>query len=498
MKKKMFFFRIFPFFLLILLAFQMPSCKETPIPEPTVQYGKIKGKVKDLNGIALSNVTISAEGLNDTITNANGEFFYEKVEVKTYTLKASKTGYLIGNLDVKVVADKTVEPLIQLKLGDKPTVSTNTVEKINMTKAEVSGRLNAIGSSEITEYGHCWGTTSNPTVEENSITNFGTSNTVNQPFTSNLEDLTPNTQYYVRAYAENNFGIVYSSQVTFQTLPGEPTVMTNAATDIQFNKAQIIGNVTALGASNLTQHGHVWSKSPNPTLSDFKTTLGAKSTTGNFTSTLENLEMETTYYVRAYATNNSGTTYSNQEIFTTNNRFKDSRDAKWYDIVKINGKIWLKQNLNYDAPNSICYQFSDYDCSIYGRFYRFSDAAAALPNGWRLPTETDFNELITFLNGTTVAGGKMKDANINGTVSKYWQAPNLGATDESGFKAYGSGYLNKSNQPIEHQQSAMFWTSTAANSTQGRCLRLHTNNTEAQILSYDKDFFFSIRCILIQ
>jgi hypothetical protein len=72
-----------------------------------------------------------------------------------------------------------------------------------------------------------------------------------------------------------------------------------------------------LGSSNPTQHGHCWATTQNPTTDNFKTTLGEKSSTGAFTSSLTGLSAGTLYYVRAYATNTTGTSYGGQVSFTT-------------------------------------------------------------------------------------------------------------------------------------------------------------------------------------
>ncbi|GAJ15159.1 unnamed protein product, partial [marine sediment metagenome] len=89
-------------------------------------------------------------------------------------------------------------------------------------------------------------------------------------------------------------------------------------TGVEATTATGNGNVTDLGGESLTQHGHCWSTSHNPTTSDNKTELGAKSETGAFTSSLTDLPPNTLYYCRAYATNSAGTSYGNDEIsFTT-------------------------------------------------------------------------------------------------------------------------------------------------------------------------------------
>ena len=95
-----------------------------------------------------------------------------------------------------------------------------------------------------------------------------------------------------------------------------PSLSTNSITNITETSASSGGNVTNDGGSNVTARGICWSTNPNPDINDNTTNNGTG--TGTFTSSLTNLNPNTTYYVRAYATNSEGTAYGNQQTFTTN------------------------------------------------------------------------------------------------------------------------------------------------------------------------------------
>ena len=95
----------------------------------------------------------------------------------------------------------------------------------------------------------------------------------------------------------------------------QPTVITTSVTDISSYTATSGGNVTDDGGAEVTARGICWSTTQAPTLSDSHTTDGTD--TGSFTSSLTDLTPNTTYYVRAYATNGVGTSYGNEETFTT-------------------------------------------------------------------------------------------------------------------------------------------------------------------------------------
>ena len=94
-----------------------------------------------------------------------------------------------------------------------------------------------------------------------------------------------------------------------------PTVTTTAISNIGKTTATGGGNITADGGGTVTARGICWSTSQNPTLSGSHTTNGTG--TGSFTSAMTGLTVNTTYYVRAYATNSAGTAYGEEVSFTT-------------------------------------------------------------------------------------------------------------------------------------------------------------------------------------
>ena len=99
-----------------------------------------------------------------------------------------------------------------------------------------------------------------------------------------------------------------------------PSITTQPVTDVTSSTATGNGNITSLGTSTVTQHGVCWttsSASYPTTSSEGVSTEGTASAIGNFTSTINGFSQNTTYYVRAYATNSSGTTYGGVYSFNT-------------------------------------------------------------------------------------------------------------------------------------------------------------------------------------
>lgn len=96
-----------------------------------------------------------------------------------------------------------------------------------------------------------------------------------------------------------------------------PTVTTQAVSSITTTSATGNGNITGLGNPNPTAYGVCWSTNTNPTTADSKTDKGAVSATGAFTASMTGLTANTTYYVRAFATNTAGTVYGTEVSFNT-------------------------------------------------------------------------------------------------------------------------------------------------------------------------------------
>jgi hypothetical protein len=96
-----------------------------------------------------------------------------------------------------------------------------------------------------------------------------------------------------------------------------PAVTTDSVTNVGGTTATGNGTVVSDGGSTITERGFCWSTSANPTTSDSKVT--ASGTTGSYSATLTSLSNNTTYHVRAYATNANGTTYGNDVAFLVYN-----------------------------------------------------------------------------------------------------------------------------------------------------------------------------------
>lgn len=194
----------------------------------------------------------------------------------------------------------------------EPTLSTANTLNVTSDSATVVGFVVAEGDG-FTERGVCYSTTEGPTVDGNKT--IYSENTPDATFYVTLSGLDYATKYYARAYATGEAGTVYGEEVTFTTLPVVPFLTTAEISEITGNSAMGGGAVTGNGGADVTAYGICFGTSENPTTADATTNDGEG--TGAFESMLSELQGNTTYYVRAYATNSAGTGYGPQVSFTT-------------------------------------------------------------------------------------------------------------------------------------------------------------------------------------
>lgn len=198
--------------------------------------------------------------------------------------------------------------------GVAPTVSTNSPSSVAGTTASAGGNVTADGGLTLTARGVCFGLNANPTIADN-VVNSTTAAT--GTYTVSLTGLTPSTLYHVRAYATNSAGTSYGGDSVFTTTGITlPTLTTTTAFGVGSVSANSGGSITSNGGTPLTARGIVWGTTANPTLSNNVIT-DVSTSTGTYTAAINGLSPNSTYYVRAYATNSIGTSYGDQVTFTT-------------------------------------------------------------------------------------------------------------------------------------------------------------------------------------
>ena len=369
-----------------------------------------------------------------------------------------------------------------------PEVTTTTISGTTINSAVSGGNVTSDGWIQVTARGVIWNTTGNPSLS-NKI-GMTTNGTGTGPFTSQIINLQPATSYYVRSYATNSMGTSYGNELSFQTkFLSLASLSTSIPSNIFSTSATLGGNVTSDGNATVTERGICYSTNTNPTMSNSKIAIG--SGTGSFSNTITGLTASTTYYVRAYATNNQGTAYGNEVSFKTDNETVTDVDGNVYHTVTIGTQVWMVENLkttkyndgtaiplvtsltvwaSLSAPAYCWYNNEATNKSAYGALYNWYtiNTGKLCPIGWHVPTKAEWTTLIDYLGGLSIAGNNLKES---GTA--HWNSPNTGATNSTGFTALPGGniFVNSLGQGVESiNYFGYWWSSTEYESgTPGSC-----------------------------
>lgn len=187
------------------------------------------------------------------------------------------------------------------------TVTTDSVYNVSTHTAKCKGHIDSDGGFPVTKRGTCWSKRPDPTIDDE-ITEDGSGLGV---FTSTLKNLRENTIYYVRTYATNATETAYGEQVIITTLDGLPVVKTEPASNIKANSMVCYGEVLSDCDIPVTARGFCYGTNWYPTIEDALFTTTGKGL-GKYQSTLKDLDFGKTYFIRAYATNEMGTSYGEQ------------------------------------------------------------------------------------------------------------------------------------------------------------------------------------------
>ena len=325
-----------------------------------------------------------------------------------------------------------------------------------------------------------------------------------------------------------------------------PTVTTAAVTNITSTFATSGGNVTDDGGATVTTRGVCWSSSQNPTISDSHTTDG--SGTGSFTSSLAGLTPNTTYYVRAYATNSAGTAYGNEVSFITapEGNSQDGQpcpgdttltdiDGNTYNTVQIGTQCWMKENLRtkkYANGTSIsqgsgtstttAYWYypndSSSNMSTYGLLYNWkavmrnyssssanpSGVQGICPTGWHVPSDAEWTQLTDYVSSQSqyvcgsdnsyIAKALASNAGWNSGTDTCTVGNTPSNNNATGFSALPAG----SNYGVNYNAfgyGARFWSTTEVSSTSAYSRSLANGGAGVGRNGTGKASGYSVRCV---
>jgi hypothetical protein len=487
----------------------------------------------------VTNITPSAATSGGNVTSDGGEpvtvrgvcwsILPGPTMINDHTTDGSGTGSFVSNLMwltpntpyyIRAYATNSVgtaygdELTFNTLAAELPTVTTAPATDITVTTATSGGHVTSDGGDFVTARGVCWSASPNPSLSgDHTLDGGGTGS-----FESYLSGLSPNTPYYIRAYATNTAGTAYGDELTFATLIAtEPDVTTTPASDITQTTATSGGNVTSDGGMPVTERGVCWSTVTTPTLADSHSSDGTG--TGTFVSNLTGLTPETPYYIRAYAINSIGTAYGNELTFNTLGGFvcgtsitinhiegdvapvtKTTTYATVTNIPGETSKCWITSNLGSDHQASTVNDATEASAGWYWQFNRMQgfkhDGTTVTPawtitsinensdwlpandpctvelgDGWRIPTSTEWTNV-------DVAG------NWND-----WNGP-----WNSDLRMHAAGYLFTDGVLWNRGSSGWYWSSTQSVLTESYILRFGSSFCWTDEYYFKADGF-SVRCI---
>ncbi|MGZ8551327.1 MAG: hypothetical protein ACXWV2_11720, partial [Chitinophagaceae bacterium] len=313
--------------------------------------------------------------------------------------------------------------------------------------------------------------------------------------------------YYVRAFATNSAGTGYGNTVTFTTTVNItlPELTTAAITNLAYNTATSGGTITTNGGATITASGICWSKTNNPpTIADSKTT--GTTPTGSFEYVMSNLEENTTYFVRAYATNSAGTGYGNTVTFTTpvnitvplltttaitNLSFNTATSGGTITgnggaAITASGICWSKtsnpptlsdsKTAGTTASGSFISVMNNLEATTtyYVRAYATNSVGTGYGAVVTFTTSADPNTVSFTYNGATVTYGVITSP----VTGRKWLDRNLGAsrvaTAFNDRMAYG--HLFQWGRPADGHQLINYTTSTSGSGVNGKTKTLATSD----------------------
>lgn len=391
--------------------------------------------------------------------------------------------------------------------------------ELTYTTAVLRARISDLGINGIDDYGFIIsenGAMMNPVIK-----GLGKVSALSD-FMVTVTDLKPDYTYYYKAYVSSGQKVFYfGDQLSFKTPVPIPPRVNDAVVYRRTNGSFLVtSEVVSEEGASVTQRGFVWGLGNTPIIENCIDTLVIGSGKGKFNGRISGLTPGPTYYVRAWAKNSKGVTYSSWVTpFSFDHlSFIADADSNYYLTVKIGTQEWMRDNLRttrYKDGSPIplvtatgqwaalttpgyCWYDNDpnYSKTNYGALYNYFTAQTGklCPDKWHAPDYNDLSSFILIIGGSDLTANKLKEAG-----TEHWISPNPG-TNSTGFNALPAGYRDETGL-FKGMGTATYWwiTLTSGSGQYGPLIGLLSSSTgtinslggTAAIKSYG----YSIRCI---
>jgi len=318
-----------------------------------------------------------------------------------------------------------------------------------------------------------------------------------------------------------------------------PEVETNAVTNIDISEATFNASIKNDGGTDIIIKGFVWGLEENITLSSNMGFSENGAGSNNYSHELTNLETETAYYVKAYATNEIGTAYGDAISFTTlpepwngepcpDCETITDADGNLYRTVQMGNQCWLAENLkttkyndnetiqvvvdnnewkNLNTGACCVYNNEASNKDDYGMLYNnyAVETGKLCPEGWHVATDNEWKTLEGFADSQygiddevwhnegwrgSDTGRKLKTSDV------WYSGTDEQGTDNFGFGAFPAGQRNADNGAFERiNEWGLWWAAKEQGET--NVYRRHMSNHEDNIARFPSNPVsgYAVRCV---
>ncbi|AXI99757.1 major paralogous domain-containing protein [Cyclonatronum proteinivorum] len=395
-----------------------------------------------------------------------------------------------------------------------PEIETGSVTEIRAFTTRTGGIISDDGGATITERGVCYGTQQNSGLSDSCITSGNGSGA----FEVTLEELTPDTQYFVRAYATNAVGTVFGNEQTFTTRDGVPSLTTTEPFDIGDTFARTGGTITDDGGADITEAGVCYVEGTGaPDLNDI--CIAAPIASDTFEVLLEDLVLEETYTVRSYATNELATAWGDIYNFTTSD-WPIDRETEVVNVTNpTTGRTWMDRNLGASRAAT-----SSTDAQAYGDLYQWGRAvdghqkrnspttstlsstdqpghgdfilAPNSPSDWRSPRNDNLWQGVNGVNNPCPSGYRLPTEAEWNAERNSWSSNNANGAFNSQLKLTRAGRRAVQNgNGIDDDIKFWYWSSTIYGERFASALFLDENVAGVGGRNFFRGNGFSVRCL---
>lgn len=487
---------------------ELPELSTTEISEITAESAVSGGNITSDGGAdIIARGVCWSENENPTLSdhvtrdgNGSGSFTSEISGIKP------AVKYYIRAYATNSVGTQYGQSLSFLSLGAVPQLFNASASYITLSGATLYGEVNPgdLPTSVKFEYGltDSYGSSAAPSP---------------YPFNGNqptgcsvqLTNLTPCTLYHFRIISENELGVFYTGDNTFQTLGSKPS-LTTVTKSLKTNSATITVKVNdnLLPVSFALEYGTT--ESLGNSLIPSESPLNLSSPTDVLTN-LTGLTPGTKYFFRVKLTNQVGDTYSSVDSFTTYN-VMDVDNNGYYSTV-IGTQVWLTSNLkathfnngdqitnaidNWSSQTTPAYCYYNNlayyvpEGSLYN-FYAAVDPRKVCPSGWHVPSSEEFTTLINYVGGISTAGPALRH-----TDSNYWYYNITVSTNITGFSATGSGIRMPAGEFWGWRHAGIFWTTSShiSDPEAKYGFIIYGDRANVELSLYEAKTGFNIRCL---